>query len=182
MKIKTSLLITCLIAVISVAQSPYAYAQEENQQKRPVLYWANFGIGTASGNSLSARVFTANVNVNTNYGVLGLRYFVADDAGVHGFWDVTNGLKELSIMYGYSFQYGMFNMTGSAGLGYQSGEKRGPSFDGLYAYDVFTFPAQVTVSFQPVPFIGLGINFYGSYNSEQNYQGTAVFIQLGRLR
>lgn len=170
-----------LLCAFCVCATQNGIAQNNTQPNKPTLAWINLGYGVAGGSDLTGVGLISNAQYDSKIGLIGLRYFMAGDTALRtGFSNYIDDLSELSITYGYSHNFGVLNLSGSAGVGTLRGEERGPgSFN---SFSVVTFPIQGSVTLQPVPIIGLGVLLSASVNSRSTIAGAHFVFQLGRVR
>lgn len=173
-----SILLICVFCTFSTQK---VFAQNNDQVKKPILAWINLGYGVAGGNDLLGLGLIANAQFDSKIGLFGLRFFKAGDTAFHtGFSNYIDEISEIGFTYGYSHNFGILNLSTSAGIGALWGEERGPGAKNNFS--VVSLPVQGSIALQPVPIIGLGVMLYSSINSKSTISGALFVLQLGRLR
>jgi len=176
-----SFLLLILINVFCVTSIQNVFAQNNDQVNKPTLAWINLGFGPVGGNELLGLGLITNAQYNSKYGLFGLRFFQAGSTGMHtGFANYIDDISELSLTYGYSHNFGILNLSASAGIGALWGEERGPGEGDDFS--VVSFPIQGSITIQPIPLIGLGGMLSTTVNSHTTISGAHFVLQLGRLR
>ncbi len=182
---RLSLLSSCLLLLaccLAMLQPTDVNAQSNKSENRPVRAWVNLGIGSSGGDGLTAYSFIAHAQYNSRFGLLGLRYMRADDSAIRGFWDYKDEIIELSLTYGFTYNHGILNLSGSTGVGVLQGTQYGPSFMGGEIFRVATFPVHGSIMIQPLRFVGLGLMLSSSINSHTTIHSTSLVLQLGLVR
>lgn len=173
---------TLLMFSIGIGSIPDVVAQHNEKQNKPVLTWVSLGFGGASGSRMTGASFTANAHIDTKFGLFGLRYMKADDNAIRGFWDYTDDITEISFTYGFARNYGILNVSASAGIGSFRAIERGPGVASEEHFRLVSFPLQGSITITPFPVLGLGLMYYHSINSHSNISGISAVLQLGRVR
>lgn len=156
-------------------------SEQDESKERNNHMWVNLGYGFVGGNNIYGVGFIANAQYFSKIGLIGFRYFKADNTAIHtGFSNYMDDISEIGITYGYSRNFGILNLSASAGVGALWGEERGPGVDNNFA--VVTIPVQGSFILQPAPIIGLGVMLSTSVNSHSTITGAHFVLQLGRLR
>lgn len=178
---RSNFLLILLISVFCVLSTQEVFAQNNDQVNKPTLAWINLGYGVAGGSDLSGLGLITNAQYNSKFGLIGVRFFKAGDTAMRtGFANYVDDITELSLTYGYSHNFGVLNLSASAGIGALWGEERGPGAGDDFS--VVSFPIQGSITMQPVPIIGLGVMLSTSVNSHSTISGAHFVLQLGRLR
>lgn len=170
-----------LISFFCLFSTQEAFGQDYDQVNKPTLAWINLGYGVSVSEDLSGLGLITHVQYDSEIGLVGLRYFIASDISVHtSFSDYIHEVSEMSITYGYSHNFGILNLSASAGMGALWGEERVSGADNNFS--AISFPVLGSIILQPAPFIGLGGMLSASLHSQSTIAGAHFIIQLGRFR
>jgi hypothetical protein len=155
------------------------YAQAEDI--RPAAsFGINAGYGIFGGKDMSGLGFLANAHYDSPIGLIGARFIHASDTNVHaGFASYISEISELSLLYGYSYNFGLINLAASTGIGTTWGEEiQNGSREN---FSTFAIPLQGSVIFQPLPIAGFGVQVSKNINSVSRVTGVLFVLQIGRL-
>lgn len=171
----------CKICIILgfLALNHQSYAQQI-EVPQPALIGLNAGYGIFGGNDMSGMGFLANAHYDSQIGLIGARFIHASDTNVHaGFSSYINEISELSLLYGFSYNFGLINLSASTGIGTTWGEE---VIEGSREnFSTFAVPLQGSVIFQPLPVAGFGVLISKNVNSVSRVTGVLFVLQVGRL-
>ena len=168
-----------LAPVLLVMFSHQSYAQQIEPQ-RTALIGLNAGYGIVGGKDMSGMGFLVNAHYDSQFGLIGARFTHANDTNVHaGFSSYINKISELSVIYGFSYNFGLINLSASTGIGATWGEE--VNTGSRENFSTLALPLQGSVIFQPLSIAGFGVLVSKNVNSVSRVTGVLFVLQVGRL-
>jgi hypothetical protein len=157
--------------MVSFSQS---YGQQLKTTNSDTGYWVHAGPSfTTLGTGLQAEL-----TVDYNHHIFSVSTASTDfDFGTET-WDVA-------LIYGQSMNYRSFYLSAGTGVAVIGGEGYSDLFGRGTKTSIETtigFPLRGQISWQPMPFLALGINSFVNVNTEQPFGGIGVSVRMGKLQ
>lgn len=161
---------------------PPVVMEEEGPPAGPILFWGSYGVGTPF-------VVGGDPEGGSRFAMLGLERDgksvmvrvsrVTDPYGVD-----SDPLDEYALMFGLSAQPSLFHLTASVGIGRVTGFECVDSDEPEECEEAgtFGFPTFLEATFDPLPFLGVGVQAYGNINPDASFGGIGLVGRIGRLR
>ena len=171
-----------LLFLMLSALHPFAYGQDVDSLSTQRLGWIRVAAGIGGAPKFAGMAFNLTASYLTGDGVFAIRY---GGVATLSFESVkpevqTEGVAELSGMYGISYRHSILLITASTGLGVVQVLQSGPS--GRQHATTVGIPLDFQVMISPLRVIGLGVVVSGNLNLKQSFGSVMIGMQFGLVR
>ena len=171
---RTQLLVFCWFILLFFASFSQSYGQEAKPTNTDISFWihggpsvTSLGIGSQAGLAIDYNDHLFSIGATSTD--LGFR---------NGTWDIA-------LTYGRSMNYRSFYLSAGTGVAVVGGNGYSDLFGRGTKAPLETtigFPLRGQISWQPIQFLGVGINSFLNVNTEQPFGGVGVSLRVGRLQ
>ncbi len=165
-----------------ISLGPPVDFEDDAPPKGPVLFWGGYGVGTpfVSGGDPEGDAELAQIGFERDGKIILLRAARIEEPYGTG----SEPVEDYSLMFGLGTQRGLFHLMAAVGIGRLTG------FECVDAADpddcdeagTFGFPTFVEITFDPLPFLGVGVQGFANVNPDVTHGGIALMGRIGRLR
>ncbi len=170
---RLQLLILLWLVLLLFVSFSKSYGQEVKTKNSDISYWIYGGPSvTTLGIGLQAELA---VDYNNHL------FLISTTRTDLDFGDET---WDVALIYGQSMNYRSFYLSAGTGVAVIGGEGYSDLFGRGTKTSIETtigFPLRGQISWQPVRFLGLGINSFFNVNTEQPFGGIGVSVKVGKL-
>ncbi len=165
-----------------ISLGPPVDFEDDEPPKGPTLFWGGYGVGTpfVSDGDPEGQAKFAQIGFERDGKSVLLRALRIDEPYGAG----SDQVRDYSLMFGLSTQRGLLHLMGAVGIGRLTGfaciDVDDP--DDCDKAGTFGFPVFAELTFDPLPFFGVGVQGFANVNPDVTHGGIAIMGRIGRLR
>ena len=178
------------ILILSLILSVSLFTQTESLNNQPdERLWISLGLGVSDDQIDPWQPYpSSGFSFNYSYGnkLFRLRYYYNS---LHApFTEQMKCVEDIGFLYGYRKQFAKGAVSLSVGISLVNGfyykwlgPESGETYDRI-SYSSVGFPFEAQLDWLPFRKFGLGMSIYCDLNSEMNYYGLMLSVNLGKVR
>lgn len=174
-----------LISALIFSATAYTESEMPGSGSDPNI-WLSLSLGVSDDNIDHWQPnpsYGFSFNYSDGNKLLRLRYY--NNTLTRPFSEITKGIRDLGLLYGYRKEFSRGTVSLSGGISLVTGHFY--EYLGMMNYkrigiSTIGFPFEAQIDWLPFRKFGMGLSLYGDLNSEMNFYGVMLNINIGKLR